>query len=561
MSENLKKIPFGINDFETIVKNDYLYVDKTQLIYHLIKSSWDQYFLSRPIGFGKTLLISALEAALRGRRELFKGLWIDGSDYDFKPYPVIRLSLGEIDSSSEDALENGLISALNSIAENEELTINETYCRFFLESLFEQLYAKRKRKVALLIDDCDTPILKQIDNLKLAKRINEKLFYFFNCFKDGGSWRGFILLSGTHMINQDLSLSSCAFHNLNDITFKEKYANICGFTVDEFDALFSDRFDFALNALKARGAFPPNAKKEDLREKILEWSSVYSWVKNSHFLNPSSILHFFDCLAFNDYRAKTSSHPAFLINRVKTGNIGYKTFKTSFYNTNRRNIINLFDKIKPELYLFKAGYISSVNSGDPISRTKNFFNIPNLEVRASLAALLFSTPPVTDPLSALESSKNAFKALSELDVAGFRKYLGDFLATLSFEAKETVETGDAADARSLYIFLAAAFMADQHFEAEIPVKNFKNSARVYSGDRTLFIFEIKHCPLSDAEIQNFGEADGKKLENKAFEALRQMELRRYERPYLGKDLAIYKVAVAIGGYSKVFAIINKEKLA
>jgi hypothetical protein len=88
----MKLIPLGVDNFERIRKKNYFYADKTELLYQLLQTD-TPYFLSRPRRFGKTLLVSTLEAILNGQRELFKGLWIDQSDYDWTPYPIIDLSL------------------------------------------------------------------------------------------------------------------------------------------------------------------------------------------------------------------------------------------------------------------------------------------------------------------------------------------------------------------------------------------------------------------------------------------------------------------------------------
>jgi hypothetical protein len=118
----MKNMPTSLQDFETIRELNYLYVDKTELIYNLIISK-KSYFLSRPRRFGKSLLVNTLEAALYGRRELFKGLWIDSSDYDWTPSPVISISLASVKTDSREVVESELFTILNAIAKREKLSI------------------------------------------------------------------------------------------------------------------------------------------------------------------------------------------------------------------------------------------------------------------------------------------------------------------------------------------------------------------------------------------------------------------------------------------------------
>ncbi|MDR2461191.1 MAG: AAA family ATPase, partial [Deltaproteobacteria bacterium] len=118
----MKNLPTGIADFEEVIKENYVYADKTKLLYQLLQHN-KPYFLSRPRRFGKTLLLSTLEAILKGRRELFKGLWIEDSDYDWKPNPVIHLSLYGVNTETIEELEDDLIFNLNSVAKRENISL------------------------------------------------------------------------------------------------------------------------------------------------------------------------------------------------------------------------------------------------------------------------------------------------------------------------------------------------------------------------------------------------------------------------------------------------------
>ncbi|MDR3204394.1 MAG: AAA family ATPase, partial [Deltaproteobacteria bacterium] len=117
------KIPLGKANFSIIRKNNYFYVDKTKFLYQLIILD-SPFFLSRPRRFGKSLLVSALKAILEGRRELFKGLWIDQTDYDWTPRPVIRRSLDNVSADSVARLEKDLFSLIKDLADREGVTFN-----------------------------------------------------------------------------------------------------------------------------------------------------------------------------------------------------------------------------------------------------------------------------------------------------------------------------------------------------------------------------------------------------------------------------------------------------
>ncbi|MDR0547961.1 MAG: AAA family ATPase, partial [Deltaproteobacteria bacterium] len=247
----MKKLPIGLADFSEIISGDYIYADKTKLLYELLKER-KPYFLSRPRRFGKTLLVSALEAILKGRRELFKGLWIDDSDYDWQPKPVIRLSLNGLDSSSLESLEEGLLNSLSFIAESESLTLRGLVSPVnAFTSLIVDISTKYQLPVSVLIDEYDAPILEQMNTPALAEAIRAKLHSFYNCLKSSKDTLGFTFITGVAKFAK-VSLFSSLNH-LIDLTLDKDYADICGFTLPEFDALFADHLENSLKSLKEDG--------------------------------------------------------------------------------------------------------------------------------------------------------------------------------------------------------------------------------------------------------------------------------------------------------------------
>jgi len=157
----MQKLPLGIQTFSEIRTEDYLYVDKTKYIYDLITSG-KVYFLSRPRRFGKSLLISTLEALFKGEKELFKDLWIYDK-WEFDNYPVIKLDFLGLDINSSDDLKEYLIRSLMRIAENYKIAIDKdtTYTDRFYELI---IALSKKNRVVILIDEYDKPIIDFIDS-------------------------------------------------------------------------------------------------------------------------------------------------------------------------------------------------------------------------------------------------------------------------------------------------------------------------------------------------------------------------------------------------------------
>ena len=169
MSSSLKNLPIGVQTFEKLILGNYLYVDKTQYFYELIQTE-TPYFLSRPRRFGKSLMISTLEAIFLGKSALFKGLWIELSDYKWAVHPVIRLDFSGLERKVGPDLSNGIKAMLVDIAVAYEVSLNDsdTIGRV-LEKLIVGLANKTGQKVVILVDEYDAPMLDHVGNLEYAQ--------------------------------------------------------------------------------------------------------------------------------------------------------------------------------------------------------------------------------------------------------------------------------------------------------------------------------------------------------------------------------------------------------
>jgi hypothetical protein len=178
----MKKLPIGIQTFREIIEDDYLYIDKTEYVYNLINKG-KCYFLSRPRRFGKSLLLDTIAEAFSGDRELFKGLWIYDSDYNFPKHPVLKFDMSRIANESSEIFEETLASDVSRLAENEELVISGTTPSFMLSMLIEMLYKKHGQRIVVLIDEYDKPILDRINNREVADRSRDVLRGFYGILK------------------------------------------------------------------------------------------------------------------------------------------------------------------------------------------------------------------------------------------------------------------------------------------------------------------------------------------------------------------------------------------
>jgi hypothetical protein len=245
----LKELPLGNKTFADIIDGNFLYADKTQYIYELLRSGKGDFFLSRPRRFGKTILLYTLNELFSSDRERFKGLWIDQSDYDFQKRPVLFLSLSSRSNDTEK-LELNILNKLRSIAIAANLEVDGATPDMYISNLIQALYRKNSSKVVVLIDEYDAPVTRCMGEPEVAAANANVLHDFFAILKDVAVAPCIHLSFLTGVTRYALTSMDSGPNFLNDISLDPKFAGICGFPVDEFDSLFANRMKSTLLALQ-----------------------------------------------------------------------------------------------------------------------------------------------------------------------------------------------------------------------------------------------------------------------------------------------------------------------
>jgi hypothetical protein len=355
---NMKQLPLADTPFLKIIEDDYLYADKTEYIHNLLNGNSNQIFLSRPRRFGKSLLLNTIKSLFTENRDNFKDLWIGSSKYAFERCPVISLDFSVIDYRSPENLCKTLLSMLVRNATAADLKISENDLRLFFISLICELSKKYKSKVVVLVDEYDAPVSENPFDIELARVNAGVLRDFFKVFKydEVLSCLRFAIVTGvTGYALTSLCAGSCHF---TDITMDEKYAGICGFTIEEFEKLFADRMESTLSKLKQSEEILSMATVDDLKNKIYYWYDGYDWSgkTKTRVLNPYSILKFFHYCAFDKYWAKTgnSSHLTALMEMNQEALLSRHL---ESYTTEELENAELVSR-KPVPILFHTGYLT-----------------------------------------------------------------------------------------------------------------------------------------------------------------------------------------------------------
>ena len=242
LENSMKYLPRDVSTFETMIREDYLYVDKTQYIYNLYTQKDRYHFLSRPRRFGKSLLISTFKALFSAHKELFNELWISKSDYKWIAYPVIDLDFSTIAHRSPEMLEISLRDRLNGIATRYQVIVEH---KLTLEDQLKELITKLAtiNKVVLLVDEYDQPLLAHLNNLDIAYAHRELLQSFYKGVKGHDAYLHAIFITGVSKFSKTSIFSG--INNLNDISMRASGSQLLGYTKKEIEhnfGLYIDSF-------------------------------------------------------------------------------------------------------------------------------------------------------------------------------------------------------------------------------------------------------------------------------------------------------------------------------
>ena len=511
------RLPIGIQDFAKLREDGYTYIDKTAFIHQLMTGSGASFFLSRPRRFGKSLLISTMEAFFLGRKDLFNGLYIyNKTDWNVN-YPVIKLDWTEIGHCTREQLEEGIIKLLIQIGKiyKLELPISNNAVNVFSQLIYH-LHEKTGVKVVVLIDEYDVPIL---DNLKKTDEepIRDFLQSFYRVLKASDKYLQFVFLTGVTKFAK-LSVFS-ALNNLIDITMDKEYAAICGLTQEEVE----NNFEPYLELMEKEN----ETSRQNVLDEIKYWYNGFSWDGNTFVYNPFSTLLLFSKRVFENYWFATAT-PEFLTEIIKERNdIQYMLCPSEIDAT----VFNSFDHrtLDTKLLLFQTGYITVKHVekgrfGEPPIYT---LDIPNNEVRNSLLEYMvssYASYPLTETAAMRDCMR---KQLLNGNEKVFEENVKKLFAGIPYQLHIPRE--------AYYHSLLLLWLNMLGFEVQGEVSTNKGRIdAVWTLEDTVIIAEVKYSLNSDS---------GKLTTD----ALNQIRNKKYYERYAGGGRKILFLAVGFSG--------------
>lgn len=462
----MKKLPIGIYTLSHFIEDNYLYVDKTAQALSLINSG-KYYFLSRPRRFGKSLFLNTLKEIFEGNKVLFKGLYAEDK-WDFEDtYPVIPINFGSGTYRSLEELNRKILRLLSFVQEDLNVTCPKTdIAAECFDELIRRSYEKYNKKVVILIDEYDQPILDNITRQDRARIIRDEMKNFYSVIKDNDAHIKFVFITGVSKFSK-LNLFS-GLNNLNDITLNPNYATICGYTHEDLQTTFKEHL-----------------KGVDL-EEVKKWYNGYHYF-GTRVYNPFDVLLFIsNNYDFRNYWWSTGN-TSFLIDLVYSK--PYAIPDLDKYEATDA-ILDSFDvdNIELEVLLWQTGYLTIKERFTKRGLIKYRLEIPNLEIQYSLNNF-FIDVLTTQRSEKLRIQDDLYDALLAGDLATFEQILMALFAAIPYQ---NFTNNEIAAYEGYYASVIYAYLASLGFETI--TEDSTNKGRV---DLTLklvdkvYVFEFK----------------------------------------------------------------------
>ena len=502
--------PIGIQDFEKLRTDGYVYVDKTALIYKLATTG-SYYFLSRPRRFGKSLLISTMEAYFRGKRELFKGLAIEQLEKDWKEYPILHIDLNSRRYENAESLR----LELNKYLEIWERRYGDEFKDRALEERFFQIiakaYEKTGQRVVILVDEYDKPMLQAIGDEALQDEYRNTLKAFYSVLKTQDRYIKFAFLTGVTKFGKVSVFSD--LNNLEDISMLEPYADICGITEKEIHCMFDS--EVALLAGKE------GIEKDECYAKLKDCYDGYHFRQNSEGVyNPFSLLNTLKSKCFGDYWFETGT-PSFLVYLLKQADYNLNNLQEEMVSADILNSVDSMSK-NPIPVIYQSGYLTIKDYDREFKIYRLGF--PNKEVENGFIKYLL---PLYTPIEENKSEfyiANFINDIRRGNPDGFMERLQSLFADSDYKITGKMEKYFQ---NSMYlIFKMMGF--------------FTEVERTTSRGRMDIVMKTKDY-IYVMELKLDGTAD---------EALRQIDDKGYAEPFKTDGRQIYKIGVSFSSETR-----------
>ena len=494
--------PIGIQDFESLRRDGYVYVDKTELIHKLSHGSGRYFFLSRPRRFGKSLLVSTMEAYFSGKKELFDGLAMADLEKDWTTYPVLRMDLSGKAYASPDSLIQALDVSLSCWEKKYGIENHYTEPGIRFGNVIEAAHGQTGQRVVILIDEYDKPIVDNLGDEELADVFRRQLQGFYSVMKAKDGFILFGFLTGVSKLGK-LSVFS-GLNNLIDISMDARYTDICGISEEDLKKYFAESVKELAEA---------NKMSEDAC--YAELARMYDGYHFSDYAdgvyNPFSVLNTFEACKFDNYWFETGT-PSFLVRYLRQGNYRLENITRNKVPVTVLKGVNS-DKPGVITLLYQSGYLT-IKAYDPQDRLYTL-GYPNKEVEDSFMESLseYYTP--------IEKNPDVFSVylfVEDIRTGNVEMLMRRFTAFFADMDYQIMGNDELYFQNTMYVMLK---MIGQQVQVERHTSNGRIDALIQTP-KFVYIMELKRDKNPD-------------------DALDQIEEKGYDWPFLADDRKVFKI--------------------
>ena len=498
-----RRYPVDTQTFSKVIEGNYVYVDKTALVYKMVKS-FNYVFLSRPRRFGKSLLCSTLKEYFEGNKEMFNGLQMAELEKDWVKNPVIHLDFSDFKSDNIDDLKDVVNNSLRIIEEKYSVEQKASSFSARLQNIVFKANESYGQKAVIIIDEYDAPMLNTIDNDSLQNQVRTIMNDLFSSLKKLDSYLRFVFITGITKFSQ-MSIFS-ALNNLQDISLMPDFEAICGISKDELFTQLKDGIqDFAdENEMTLEQAAERFTKKYD---------GYHFSKKKQDIFNPFSVIRALNDRTLNDYWFGSAT-PTALIKLIRKFDIEMFDYESVECESSRFNqpVESVTDLVP---FLFQTGYLTIKDYNKDYNTY--ILGYPNEEIKSSMANVLYKYTYKTHENIPLKKAFIDFSRDDDLDK--FIEHLKVFFYGFPF----SMNNGKANELHyhSILYTALASFGANITANQETALGK---ADLVLKMPKTIYVIELKYNRSANA-------------------GMRQIEQREYAKAHLDSGKRIVKLAI------------------
>ena len=502
------KYPIGIQSFDRIIEDGFVYVDKTDMLYSLVKEG-SIYFLSRPRRFGKSLLLSTLKNYFLGRKELFKGLKMEALEKDWKVYSVFHIDFNGGNFTQKGVLQRWIDGYVSSWEREMGIEADKslpTGLRFI--ELLKTAYEKSGLRAVVLVDEYDKPILDVLDYDKdLEEEHRNILKGFYSTFKGADEYLQFVFLTGVTKFSQVSVFSG--FNQPKDISMHAKYETLCGISQEELESYFREPIEELTEAYRC-------SYDEMLDMLKSQYDGYHFSDRMTDVYNPFSLFNAFDSGRIYDYWFKSGT-PTYLIRLLAHSDENVNEITGKFYSP--EEFIDYKANVEQPLpMIYQSGYLT-IKEFDMEEMTF-LLDFPNNEVKRGFLTMVASSY-FGDKMETASWIRKAVSQLKKGELDDFRTGMTSFLASIPYtmRRKENEREKERYFHYTFYLIMRLISVYTVYTEK---VQSHGRVDCIVETPDYVYIFEFK-------------------LDGTADEALRQIEEKGYAREYESDNRKLYKI--------------------